>query len=565
MRLTWVLPLLACACSAVGGAQEGHPPAGKIIGMRGMIETFDADRGALGRLHDAPMSPARRERLRAFAEESRKALGAVDFDGLPQEGRIDLLLLANHLRHELREIARAESLDREVEPLVPFWAAIVELAESRRKREGVDAPAAASKLAGLAKAVKAAKKEKEVPRALARRASERVDALRRALERWHKFHAGYDPQYTWWAAKPYEEADRALKDYGTWLADKAGLKKEGPEGLVGDPLGRDALLAELEREMIPYSPEELIEAAEREFGWCEERMREAARELGCGDDWAKALEKVKSLHVEPGKQPALIRDLAIEAESFLEKRELVTIPPLCKEVWRMEMMSPERQKTTPYFTGGEVISISYPTSDMAHDLKQMVMRGNNVHFARATVHHELIPGHHLQGFMAQRHRPYRSLFRTAFLVEGWALYWELRLWDLGFPRSAEDRVGMLFWRAHRCARIITTLRFHLGKMSPQEMVEFLTKRVGHEPAGAEAEVRRYIGGAYGPLYQCAYLVGGWQLRALHQELVLSGKMTERRFHDAVLRENSIPVEMIRASLAGVPLARESRTSWRFLE
>jgi hypothetical protein len=68
----------------------------------------------------------------------------------------------------------------------------------------------------------------------------------------------------------------------------------------------------------------------------------------------------------------------------------------------------------------------------------------------------------------------------------------LRLWDLGFQRSSEDRVGMLFWRAHRCARIITTLRFHLVKMTPQEMVDFLVKRVGHEPAGAEAEVRRWF-------------------------------------------------------------------------
>jgi uncharacterized protein (DUF885 family) len=531
--------------------------------MRDVVERFDADWDALARLHDAPMSPARRERLKSFAEERLGALAAADFDRLPQEGKVDAVLLANHLRHEIREIARGEALDREVEPLVPFWNTIVELVDARRKREGVDAAQAAGKLTELAKAVKASRKD--ASRTLARRASERVDALRRALERWHKYHAGYDPLYTWWASKPYEEADRELKEYGAHLSEKAGLKKEGAEGLVGDPLGREALLAELDAEMIPYSPEELIAAAEREFAWCEERMREASRELGCGDDWAKALEKVKSIHAEPGKQPALIRQLALEAEEYLEKRELVTVPPLCKEVWRMEMMSPDRQKTTPYFTGGEVISISYPTSDMAHDLKQMVMRGNNVHFARATVHHELIPGHHLQGFMSQRHRTHRRLFRTAFLVEGWALYWELRLWDLGFQRSAEDRVGMLFWRAHRCARIITTLRFHLGKMSPQEMVEFLVKRVGHEPAGAEAEVRRYIGGSYGPLYQCAYLVGGWQLRALQKELVGSGKLTERQFHDAVLRENSIPIEMIRASLAGVPLSRDFKPSWKFLD
>jgi uncharacterized protein (DUF885 family) len=39
----------------------------------------------------------------------------------------------------------------------------------------------------------------------------------------------------------------------------------------------------------------------------------------------------------------------------------------------------------------------------------MSMRGNNPSFSRATVFHELIPGHHLQGFMAARYRPYRGL------------------------------------------------------------------------------------------------------------------------------------------------------------
>jgi uncharacterized protein (DUF885 family) len=78
-------------------------------------------------------------------------------------------------------------------------------------------------------------------------------------------------------------------------------------------------------------------------------------------------------------------------------------------------------------------------------------------------------------------------------------------------------------------------------------------------------VRRYIGGAYGPLYQCAYMVGGLQLRALHRELVASGRMSERAFHDAVLRENAIPIEMVRAGLGAAPLSREFRTAWRFLD
>jgi uncharacterized protein (DUF885 family) len=195
--------------------------------------------------------------------------------------------------------------------------------------------------------------------------------------------------------------------------------------------------------MIPYTPDELIGIAKKEMAWCEEEMRKASRELGFGDDWKKALEHVKTLHVEPGAQPELIRQLADEAVGFLEERNLLTIPPLAKETWRMEMLSPEAQMVSPFFLGGEVIQVSFPTSGMSHEQKMMSMRGNNIHFSRATVHHELIPGHHLQGFMNQRYRSYRWVFGTPFWTEGWALYWELLLWDRDSRRRPRI-AGMLF-------------------------------------------------------------------------------------------------------------------------
>jgi uncharacterized protein (DUF885 family) len=165
--------------------------------------------------------------------------------------------------------------------------------------------------------------------------------------------------------------------------------------------------------------------------------------------------------------------------------------------------------------------------------------------------------------MNARYRPYRRVFGTPFWTEGWALYWEFLLWDRGFARSAENRVGMLFWRMHRCARIIFSLGFHLEQMTPQESVDLLVNRVGHELDNATAEVRRSFAGNYGPLYQSAYLLGGLQFYALHRELVASGRLTDRAFHDAILRENSIPVEMVRAILLRQPLARDFKSSWRF--
>jgi len=193
----------------------------------------------------------------------------------------------------------------------------------------------------------------------------------------------------------------------------------------------------------------------------------------------------------------------------------------------------------------------------------MSMRGNNPHFARAVTHHELIPGHHLQGFMTRRHRPYREMFRTPFWGEGWALYWEFILWDRGFTKTPEDKIGALFWRSHRAARIMFSLNFHLEKWTAQECVDLLVNKVGHERENALAEVRRSFSGDYGPLYQMAYMVGGLQFYNLHKELVGTKKMTDMQFHDAILKEGSIPVEMVRAILRRTRLPKDFSSNWRF--
>jgi len=292
-------------------------------------------------------------------------------------------------------------------------------------------------------------------------------------------------------------------------------------------------------------------------------MKKASREMGFGDDWMKALEKVKNAYVPEGQQPELIRNLALEAEAYLKKHDLVTVPPLAEDIWRMGMMTPERQRVNPFFTGGETISVSYPTNTMSPEDSMMSMRGNGIHVSRATVQHELIPGHHLKTFMSQRYNAHRNLFTTPFMGEGWALYWELLLWDNGFPRSPEDRIGMLWWRMHRAVRIIFSLNFHLGRWTPDECVDFVVTRGGHERFTATGEVRRSFAGNYSPLYQAAYMLGGLQIRSLYKDLVDTKKMTARQFNDTILKAGSMPIEMLRAVLTPQPLTRDYRAHWKF--
>jgi uncharacterized protein (DUF885 family) len=567
--------------------------------LRDVVQRFSTDRQALLRFYTVPGSVERRTRLRAFQDAWLQALQAIDFAKLSQEAKADYILLRTHLEYQQALLGREERNEREIAPLVPFAQTITRLAEDRQKLEFVTADAALAAVQALGTEVQKAQAALEaslaggtkpagMTPAAGVRASQRVDALRGALQQWFAFYNGYDPAFTERVPEVFQPVARALTTYSTLLRQKIGglagaAPAAGPgmgggrgggrggqapepaadDEIVGDPIGREGLLEDLAGEMIPYTPEQLLEIGNREYAWCEAEMKKASRELGFGDDWMKALEAVKNKYVPAGGQPAMIRNLAIEAEAFLKQRDLVTVPPLASDIWRMQMMSPERQRVNPFFTGGETISVSYPTDTMTEAERLMSMRGNGVHVSRATVQHELIPGHHLQGFMAERANTHRALFGTPFYSEGWALYWEFALWDQGFPRSAEDRIGMLWWRMHRATRIIFSLNFHLGRWTPEQCIDFLVTRGGHERFTATGEVRRSFAGNYSPLYQAAYMLGGLQLRALAKEIVPARMPTARAFNDAVLWEGRMPIEMLRAILGGRPLTRNYRAQWLF--
>jgi uncharacterized protein (DUF885 family) len=345
-------------------------------------------------------------------------------------------------------------------------------------------------------------------------------------------------------------------------------RKPDSSGIPGPARGRDGLIQDLTDAMIPYTPEQLIALAEKEFEWCDREMLKTSQEMGFGKDWKKAIEKTKDSAVPPGGQPAMIRDLLVEAVDYLRANNLITVPQVAAESLRMIMMTPERQLVNPFFTGGGQISVSYPTNTMEYDARLQSMRGNNPGFSHATAHHEMIPGHNLVGFLSARFNDYRANLPGGgpFFGEGWPLYWELILYDMGFNKTPEQRVGALFWRMHRCARIIFSLKFHMGQWSPQEAIDFLVERVGHERDNATAEVRRSFDPAagYNALYQAAYLLGGLQLRGLRKELVDSRIMTNAQFHDEIMRQGSMPIAMLRLAVnKRLKLTRDMNIDWQF--
>lgn len=536
-----------------------------------MITTYQADRGALSRLYTNRLSAEYFARMESFNQDYLKTLQAQNYEGLSEDGKIDYVLFRNYLEKQLAELDLEKRDFMAIQSVVAFGKPLEDFVIARRRAKQPDSQALSASWNAVAKAVEAQQKSlasasKYTSWQQADLAAQAVESLNRVTKEAYDFYFDYDPSFTWWMPEPWKKLDASMKAYAKALREHyTNSVKDDGSGIIGKPIGREALEKQLAFEMIAYSPEELIAEAEKQFAWCEKEMLKASNELGFGNDWKAALEMVKETYLPAGAWPEEVARLGEEAIDIMVKNDWLTVPPLAIETWRTSMISAERQRVSPFFLGGEVIQISYPTSEMSHEEKMMSMRGNNPHFSRATVQHELIPGHHLQQFMNQRFMTHRRLFGTPFWTEGWALYWEFVLWDRNFPRDAKDKVGMLFWRMHRCARIIFSLNYHLEKMTPQQCIDLLVDKVGHERANAEAEVRRSFEGSYGPLYQIAYMIGALEIYSMRKEMVDSGKMPEKQFHDLIMTQNAMPIEILRAKVTGKPLDKNHKPSWRFLD
>jgi len=523
-----------------------------------VINHFTEDRNAWERKFPNP-TMRRHEARTNTVKQYQAMLDGLKTRAVTRSEYLDVLLFAEQLGQFSRDDSLDHNRNQNLYSRFPWLLRLFKLDDDIRDFEFPQGEAAAVELAAITLEVRTLKQTVcELPLdELTDRLSTHLGLAIEALAHWWKFIGGYSPDVTWWCSENVSNLEDCLQSLRLSLTVHIG------DELIGQPVGRDVLEQHLAASWIAHSVDDLIAAAEREWQWCREQCTSVVQELGVLD-WEAALEYCKQSASPPGSQPTIVRDLAIEAVRYVTEEDLLTVDQTASGTWRMEMMSAENQKTNPFFLGGETIIVSYPTSGMSTSARQMSMRGNNAAFSRATVQHELIPGHHMQQWAASRFHSYRNVWWTPFWVEGWTLHWEMLLWERGFPRTPEERCGMLFWRMHRCARVLFSLRFHLGEMSASECVAFLVRECGHEPANAHAEIRRSVGNRYPPLYQLAYQIGGMQVRSLYREALSLG-WTPKEFHDRFLQENEMPISAIRALIFGLPLSDSELTRWRFLD
>ena len=242
------------------------PAAARAGGdLRDLLIRYAADLGSLERTYRIPTAEADRDRFARFYETAEAELAAARLRRpRPRrpgrrpaaEGRAGLPA------PPARPRGRPRRGDRRADPLPRDDRRPRSVPPPRRARrpEGDRRPARrpGRRVAALADAIEEQEKKdaSEVTPTEALYASRRLDELRRALRRWYEFYEGYDPRITWWAKAPHGRAAEELERYAKLVRERlAGVDDEDEDAIVGEPIGREALLVELQHEMIPYTPE----------------------------------------------------------------------------------------------------------------------------------------------------------------------------------------------------------------------------------------------------------------------------------------------------------------------
>ena len=164
--------------------------------------------------------------------------------------------------------------------------------------------------------------------------------------------------------------------------------------------------------------------------------------------------------------------------------------------------------------------------------------------------HEAVPGHHLQGALQQEidlpnFRKYAAWF-TAY-GEGWGLYTEYLGEEMGLYDTPEKMMGRLSYEMWRACRLVVDTGMHAKGWTKAQAIQYMTENSALSAANIEAEVNRYISW---PGQALGYKIGEIKLRELRTKAQdrLGAKFDLRRFHDAVLAQGAVPLDVLQAAI-----------------
>jgi uncharacterized protein (DUF885 family) len=299
------------------------------------------------------------------------------------------------------------------------------------------------------------------------------------------------------------------------------------------------------------------------FAETEALLTDLARKMKPGASWVEVYESLKDDHPPADRIKDEYQAQMDAAQAYLTAHDIVTLPK-GERVITVDT-PPAMRRSSPFGTfssvgpfdkgllGKLVLTPIEPT--LTPEQRKERLRSHHRAWIPIIAVHEAYPGHHVQALKANENpRVLRRLIKESIFGEGWGLYCEELMYELGFLKGDDVRLTQLRNRLWRAARVIIDVGLHTGTMTFDEGVNLLVDKVRFERYAAELEVGMYT---RRPTMVLGYLIGMMEIADMRAayERKFGKPATPKQFFDKLLRIGSLPPSLVRAELLGEPVPR----------
>ncbi len=334
--------------------------------------------------------------------------------------------------------------------------------------------------------------------------------------------------------------------------------------------GEERYSAQLrERERLDFDARSLREMGRAEYERLDTEMKALALDARGTDDWRAVLHEANENDHPPTEEQMRVAyaDWTEKSRVFLAKTGLVTLPEgeSCSvepsPVFTRPLLAVASYSGPPAFSdrrAGHFFVPIAPEGTSAEEIQKR-LASNSFSGIPTTAVHEAYPGHHWHITWSKIHaRKLRLVLGTPYFSEGWALYAERVMRERGFFEDPIQELQHLEATIFRAARIVVDTSLHMGEMTYEEGVEYMTSATPLTEPTARAEVGRYC---TWPTQASSYLTGCLEILRIRRRF-LDARGFEgvapaeapveviREFHDGICATGRLPVGLAEQALMG---------------
>jgi uncharacterized protein (DUF885 family) len=348
-------------------------------------------------------------------------------------------------------------------------------------------------------------------------------------------------------------AEAAYEDYKKYL-QKEVLPRSNGRFSAGRELFEFLLKSDY---FLDEGADDVLAMGKKLFVETNAQMTDVARRIDPrAKGWPDVVARLKGNHPTAEGLLDAYRHEVTRARTYLVQKDAVELPPgddlevidtppfLRSTVTAAYDQAPPFDPTTKGFFFVTPIDRALPKAR-----QEEMLRENDHGDLVDTAVHEAYPGHHLQLSFARRNPSIvRKALDHAIFSEGWALYSEELMAELGYYTD-EERLLQLEWTLVRAARIVIDVGLHVSDMSFEQAVKMLTDEVHLERQLALSEVKRYT---MSPTQPLAYLTGRQMILKMRERYRAreGGKFSLKKFHTDVLQRATVPPSLMAREIFG---------------